>query len=211
MMEEKIGAFLLSLIFLSFAISLIPMGYVSYSPTVRTIRFDSCKELAVSLYVGSVELLRANGSYPYAMVRGIQVSDLSSGKLAGLVGKLSIYIPDGWDGFLTIRMGYGSVSLNGVQLKEASIAMDYGLVSGDLTVLGKVRVELGAGPVSLILSVPSDSEPKVVLRCIRSSLRYDGRVLSGPSFELTLWRGRYPLSIEIRASSAELSVLRTKG
>ncbi|MEM4581451.1 MAG: hypothetical protein QW092_03710, partial [Candidatus Korarchaeum sp.] len=164
-----------------------------------------------SLYVGSVELLRANGSYPYAMVRGIQVSDLSSGKLAGLVGKLSIYIPDGWDGFLTIRMGYGSVSLNGVQLKEASIAMDYGLVSGDLTVLGKVRVELGAGPVSLILSVPSDSEPKVVLHCMRSSLRYDGRVLSGPSFELTLWRGRYPLSIEIRASSAELSVLRTKG
>lgn len=211
-MEEKLGAFLLSLMFLSFAISLIPMGYVSYGSLAgRTIRFGSYKELTISLEVGSIELLSANGSEPYAVVSGIQLSDLGSGKLTGLLGKLSIYIPEDWEGSLTIRMRYGSVSINGAQLKGISIAMDSGLVRGDLTVLRKVVAELRTGSVSLIISVPSDSEPRVVLRCMRSSLRYDGKTFLGSSFESLLWRGSYPLDIEIRASSAELSVLRVKG
>ncbi|MDW8035029.1 MAG: hypothetical protein RMI85_01070 [Candidatus Korarchaeum sp.] len=211
-MEEKLGAFLLSLIFLSFAISLIPMSYVSYGPIYeRKISFDGCKEVNISLEVGSIELLRSNGSDPYAIVRGVQISDLNSGRLVGLMGKLSIYIPEGWRGSFMISMRHGSITLNGVELKEISIYMGSGLVEGDLTVLTRVRVELRRGSVSLALSVPSDSEPKVTLRCMHYVLRYDGKALSGSSFESLLWRGSYPMSIEIRANSAELSLLRFKG
>lgn len=209
-MEEKLGAFLLSLIFLSFAISLIPMSYVSYGSLYgRTLRFDGLEEIVVYLEVGSVELLGANGSEPYAVVRGIQLPDSGGGELVALVGKLSIYVPDGWEGSLRLRMKHGNIILSGVQLREVHVSMVSGSVSGDLMVLRRASFELGTGPVYLTLSVPSDSEPRVALRCTRYSLRYDGRALSGSSFESVLWKGGYPLSI--RASSAELSVMRVEG
>ncbi len=211
-MEEKLGAFLLSLTFLSFAISLIPLSHVRYgSPEGRVIRLDGCEEIYVSLGFGSVEVLRTNGSDPYAVIRGLQVSESSKGKINGLLGRLSIYIPEGWGGSLKISLRYGSITLNGVHLREILILMHLGAVEGDLTALGRVRVELRAGSVYLALSVPSDSEPRVILHCTRSLLRYDGRVLLGDYIESLLWRGSYPLSIEIEASSAELSVFRFKG
>lgn len=211
-MEKELGAFLLSLIFLSFAISLIPLSYVSYgSPEGRRIRLDGCEEIRISLELGSVELMITNESNPYAVVRGFQVSESGRGRISGISGRLSIYIPEDWNGSLTVSLRYGSVALRGVQLREISISINSGIVHGDLIVLERVRAELGAGSVSLVLRIPSDSEPRVVLRCTRSLLRYDGRVLSGSYVESLLWRGGYPLSIEIRASSAELSVLRVKG
>lgn len=210
-MEEKLGAFLLSLILLSFAISLIPMSYVSYgSPYGRTSRFDDRGEIAVHLEVGSVELLEANGSGPYAVVRGIQLPD-SGGELIALVGRLSIYVPEGWEGSVRVRMRHGNVTLSGVRLKDIYVSMGSGSVKGDLTVLRRASVELGAGSVYLTLNVPSGSEPRVMLRCKHYSLRYDGKALSGSSLESVLWEGSHPLSIEVRASSAELSVIRVEG
>jgi len=211
-MEEKLGVFLLALTFLSFSISLIPLGYAGYgSSEGRVIRLDGGRDLIISLEVGSVELSRTNESHPYAVVRGFQVTYSGDGRIDGLAGRFQVYVPDGWEGSLEIRLRYGSVLLNGTHLKSISIYMNSGTVVGDFTALSEARVSLRLGSVSLVLRIPEDSEPRVMLHCARYSLRYDGRVLSGSSLEALLWRGGRPLLIEINASSAELSLLRGKG
>lgn len=211
MIEEKLGAFLLALIFLSFTISLIPMSQIiSVSGNNAYLSFSD--GIAISLAFGSVELLRANVTSPYAYFRGIQLSSSNEpGSISLLSGKVQLYIPEEWEGNVTISMLVGSVTLRGVKLGKLIIKTDLGIVRGSFFISKGAELDTGAGIINAELGVPYDSGLEVTIRSRRFSLEFDEETIVGSSIEKKLWEGSREVKLEARARSADISIFRVKG
>ncbi len=219
-MEEKIGVIILVLLMFSLAASIVPVklkyekaGGSLWIPNLFAGKGVFKEELSqenitVIMDIGQIDVTTdTDAERPYIRVEGPPPSVESDGRIVKLsAGHLTLHLPEGWKGDLSIKLGIGAVILRDPHLLTLSVNTGMGTVKGIMYCDGDVKIEVGKGDVSLSIGVPENVQVKVRVKSIRGSVYYDGERVEGPLIERTLGHGEGTIRVEVDAYSADLDI-----